>query len=343
MQAVIIEAHGGIDQLRYVEDLPIPDVGAGQVRVRVRAAALNRLDIWVRNGWEGIKLPLPHILGADAAGEVDAIAPDVSGLQVGDRVVINPGVACGQCDLCLSGQDNLCADFGILGEDMSGTYAEYIVVPARNILKMPDHVSFAEAAAASLVYLTAWHSLITRGGLTAGETVLVVGAGGGVNSASIQIAKLAGARVIVVGSSAPKLEQAKALGADEVVDRSREDWSRAVYKLTQRHGADIVIDNVGQETLFGSIRAVRRGGRILIVGNTSGPHAQVDLRYIFSKHISLIGSTMAPHADFVKAMHLVFNNQLKPVIGASYPLREAQRAHEALEQGEVFGKIVLEV
>jgi NADPH:quinone reductase-like Zn-dependent oxidoreductase len=343
MRAVILEKHGGVENLRYVEDFPAPQPKAGEVRVRVRAAALNRLDLWVREGWEGIKLPLPHILGADAAGEIEALGEGVQGLSLGDRVVLNPGVSCGACEWCLSGQDNLCPKFGILGEDMHGTYAEYVVVPARNALKLPDHVSYEQAAAAALVYLTAWHSLIRRGGLKAGESVLIVGAGGGVNSASIQIAKLAGATVYVVASNAEKAAQAQALGADFCIDRSAEDWARAIFRLTDRRGVDVVVDNVGMATINSSIRAVRRGGRILIVGNTSGYAANIDMRYLFAKHISLIGSTMAPHADFLQAMRLVFAGKLQPLISAQYPLTEAAQAQERLAQGDVFGKIVLTV
>jgi len=343
MRAVILEQHGGVENLRYVEDFPAPQPNAGEVRVRVRAAALNRLDLWVRDGWEGIKLPLPHILGADAAGEIDALGEGVQSLAIGDRVVVNPGISCGQCELCLSGQDNLCPKFGILGEDMHGTYAEYVVVPARNALKLPDHVSYEQAAAAALVYLTAWHSLIRRGNLKAGESVLIVGAGGGVNSASIQIAKLAGATVYAVASNAEKAAQAQALGADFCIDRSAEDWVRAIFQRTERRGVDVVVDNVGMATINGSIRAVRRGGRILIVGNTSGYAANIDMRYLFAKHISLIGSTMAPHADFVQAMRLVFAGKLQPLISKRYPLEQAQQAQISLANGDVFGKIVLTV
>src|SRR5260221_3098403 len=214
MGALLLEQHGPADVLKVVRDFPVPEPGTGEVRIRVRAAALNRLDIWVRNGWPGIKLPLPHIPGADAAGDIDKLGEGVVGWNVGDRVVIDPGVSCGHCEFCRSGHENLCPDFKITGEDIRGTNAEYIVISTRNLLKLPDHVSYTKSAAASLVYLTAWHSLITRGGLRPGETVLIVGAGGGVNTASIQIAKFAGAKVYVVGSDQQKLEQAKAIGAD---------------------------------------------------------------------------------------------------------------------------------
>ncbi|MCC7451812.1 MAG: zinc-binding dehydrogenase [Anaerolineae bacterium] len=343
MRAILLDQHGPVENLRYVTDHPTPEPGEGEVRIRVRAAALNRLDIWVRNGWPGIKLPLPHILGADAAGDIDQIGPGVAGWSVGDRVVIDPSASCGRCEYCRSGRQNLCDSFGIRGEHTTGTYAEYITISARNLLKLPDTVTYAQAAGAALVYLTAWHSLITKGHLRPAETVLIVGASGGVNTASIEIAKFAGAYVYVVGSSAAKLEQATALGADEVIDRSAEDWSKAIFKRTNRRGVDVVIDNVGKDTLFGSIRSVCKGGRILIVGNTSGPIAEVDLRYIFSKQISLIGSTMAPHSDFVTVMQLVFDGKLKPPISATYPLEQAADAQRALEQGDVFGKIILEV
>ncbi len=343
MRAILLDQHGSAENLRFVADYPAPEPGDGEVRVRVRAAALNRLDIWVRNGWPGIKLALPHILGADAAGDVDKVGPGVTGWNPGDRVVVDPGVSCGRCEYCRSGRQNLCEQFKILGEDTTGTCAEYVVVSARNLLTLPDQVSYADAAAAALVYLTAWHSLITRGNLRPGETVLVVGAGGGVNSASIQIAKFAGASVYAVASSAAKAEQAKRIGADDVIDRSAEDWSKGIFKRTNRRGVDVVVDNVGKETLFNSIRAARKGGRILIVGNTSGPLAEVDLRYIFSKQISIIGSTMAPHSDFVTVMGLIFDGRLKPVVGATYPLEKAADAHRALEKGDVYGKIVLEI
>ncbi len=343
MRAILLSEHGPADHLKLSTDVPIPEPGSGQVRLRVHAAALNRLDVWVRNGWPGIKLTLPHILGADAAGQVNALGDGVSGWSVGARVVIDPTVSCGVCEFCRAGEQNLCESGGIVGETTTGTYAEYIVISARNLLRLPDHVSYADAAASALVYLTAWHSLITKANLRPGQSVLIVGAGGGVNSASIQIAKLSGATVYVVGSNAAKLEEAKTLGANELIDRSAEDWTKAVYKRTQKRGVDVVVDNVGKETISGSIRSVRRGGKILIVGNTSGPLAEVDLRYIFGKHISIIGSTMAPHSDFVAVMQLIFAGKLKPVIGARFPLEQAADAHRLMEAGNVFGKIVLDI
>jgi NADPH:quinone reductase-like Zn-dependent oxidoreductase len=342
MRAAVLYEHGSRDVLQ-IADLPVPEPGRGQVRLQMKAAALNRLDLWVREGWKGLNLHMPHVTCADGAGIVEAVGEGVTNVQVGDRVGINPTIVDADC-LLLNGREDACLDIAIMGEHAPGVAAEYVVLPARNLIKLPDHVSFAESAAAGLVYVTAWHSLITRGGLQAGETVLVVGAGGGVNTASIQIAKLAGCKVYVVGSSGEKCTQANALGADVTIDRSSvENWSREVFRLTNKQGVDVVVDNVGQATMFDSIRSVRRGGRILIVGNTSGPMFNLDIRYIFNKQISLIGSSMGPTEDFQRVMHLVFDGKLKPVIGATLPLSEIREGHRLLEEGEVFGKVVLEV
>lgn len=343
MRGCVFYEHGGADVLRVVDDLPVPEPGRGEVRVRIHAAAFNRLDLWVREGWKGLNLTMPHVVGSDGAGVVDRLGEDVTAFQVGDRVSIDPMIVSPDSPALMTGLENQ-SRVAIMGEHVAGLMAEYRVVPVRNLLKMPDEMGFEGAAAAGLVYVTAWHSLITRGGLVAGETVLIVGAGGGVNTASIQIAKLAGARVIVVGSDAAKCSKAAELGADVVVDRSATpDWAKEVYKLTGKQGADVVVDNVGQATMFDSIRSVRIGGRILIVGNTSGPMFELDLRYIFSKHISLIGSTMGPHQDYVRVMNLVFSGALKPVIGEVLSLDDAPRGEEILEAGQVFGKVVVKI
>ncbi len=342
MKAVFFYEHGGPEVLRY-GDLPTPEPAAGEVLVRLRAAALNRLDLWVREGWPGIRLTYPHILGADGAGEVAALGAGVTGWEVGQRVVVNPNIGCGECEFCLAGQDNRCEHWQLLGETRAGTYAEYVVVPARNLLALPDGFGYHEAAAAALVFQTAWHSLVTRGQLRAGEWVLVVGASGGVNTASIQIAKLAGCRVLVVGSNAEKLALAEALGADALIDRSQTDnWAKEVYRLTGRRGVDVVVDNVGT-TFPLSFRAARKGGRILTVGNTGGPKFQIDNRYIFGKHLSVIGSTMSPQSDFREVMRLVFAGKLRPVLDRTFPLAEARAAQERLASGKQMGKITLEI
>ncbi len=342
MKAVLFEQHGGPEVLQYT-DYPTPQPGPGQVLVSIKAAALNRLDLWVRTGWPGIKLEYPHIPGADGAGEVAALGPGVTRWSVGDRVVIDGNLACGQCDYCKAGYDNRCRYWQLLGETTRGTYAEYVVVPEENLMLIPNGFDECAAAAAALVYQTAWHSLITRGGLRPGESVLIVGASGGVNTASIQIAKYAGATVYVVGSGPQKLALAESLGADVLIDRSKEEnWSKSVYNLTEKRGVDVVVDNVGT-TYPLSFRAAAKGGRILTVGNTGAPKIEIDNRYIFSKHLSLIGSTMAPRHDFETVMNLVFTGKLSPVIDRAYPLSEARQAQERLERGDQMGKIVLEV
>jgi len=298
--------------------------------------------VWVRNGWPGIRLEYPHIPGADGAGVISAIGPGVTSCRVGDRVVINSNLSDGTCEYCRAGQDNLCARWALLGETVRGTYAQFVVVPDRNVLALPPDYPFDGAAAAALVFLTAWHSLITRGRLQRGESILIVGAGGGVNTAAVQIAKYVGAKVIVVGSSQAKLKRAEELGADELIDRSRDaDWARPVYQLTNKRGVDVVVDNVGAGTLPLSLRAARKGGRILTVGNTGGPRFEFDNRYMFAKHLTYIGSTMGTRADFAQVMALIFAGQLRPVIDETFALQDARRAHERLEQGEFFGKIIL--
>jgi NADPH:quinone reductase-like Zn-dependent oxidoreductase len=342
VKAILLSSHGGLDVLEYGE-IPVPEPGPGEVLVRLKAAALNGLDIWVRKGWPSLKLQYPHIPGADGAGEVAALGPGVSGWTVGDRVVINSNLGCGECQFCLSGQDNRCRSWELLGETRRGTYAQYVKVPARNLYPLPEKFDDHQAAAAALVFHTAWHSLITRGQLKPGETVLVVGASGGVNTASIQIAKLAGAQVYVVGSNPEKLALAESLGADYLVDRSQEpDWSKSIFRMTGKQGVDVVVDNVGT-TYPLSFRAARKGGRILTVGNTGGPTVEIDNRFIFGKHLSLIGSTMGTQADFKAVMDLVFAGRLKAVIDRTFPLSEAREAQARLERGEQLGKITLAI
>jgi NADPH:quinone reductase-like Zn-dependent oxidoreductase len=341
LKAVLIHNHGGSEVLQYT-DYPTPEPTPGQVQVRLRAAALNRADLWVREGWPGLKLEYPHILGADGAGEVSSLGEGVINFQIGDRVVINSSISCGECAHCLSGKDNLCRKWHLLGETIHGTYAEYVVVPAINLLPLPNVFEYAEAAAASLVFHTAWHSLITRGHLKKGETVLVVGASGGVNMASIQVAKHVGAKVYVVGSTPEKLALAESLGADVLIDRSKEeDWSKPVYLATERQGVDVVVDNVGAGTMLLSMRAARKGGRILTVGNTGGAQFEIDNRYIFGKHLSILGSTMGTHTDFATVMGLVFEGKLRPILDRQYPLKEAAAAQERLASGQQMGKITL--
>jgi NADPH:quinone reductase-like Zn-dependent oxidoreductase/4-amino-4-deoxy-L-arabinose transferase-like glycosyltransferase len=354
MKAVLFHQHGGPEVLEYA-DFPMPEPKPGEALIRLRAASVNRMDVFVRNGWHGLKLEMPHINGADGAGEVVSISPPLlsgegdpkdrvrSGLRSDDHILINPNLGCGQCEYCLAGKDNLCADWHLLGETVRGTYAEYVSIPVRQLYKLPDDFDFHQAAASALVYQTAWHSLVKRGNLKQGETVLIVGAGGGVNTASVQIAKYIGAQVVIVGSDAQKLERAQSIGADILIDRSKEaDWSKSVFLATNKRGVDVVVDNVGT-TFMMSLRALRKGGRLLTVGNSGGPKFEIDNRFIFAKHLSIIGSTMSTMEDFNEVMGLIVAGKLKPVMDKVFPLKDAAAAQERLWKNENFGKITLDI
>ncbi|MBV6393619.1 MAG: alcohol dehydrogenase [Anaerolineales bacterium] len=342
MKAVLFYKHGGPEVLEYA-DFPTPLPKPGEALVKLHAAALNRMDVFVRNGWPGLKLELPHINGADGAGEIVELGAGANGFNIGDRVVINANLGCGECDFCKSGRDNLCAKWHLLGETVRGTYAEYISLPVRQLYKLPDDYDYHLAVSAALVYQTAWHSMVKRGGVKAGETAAIVGAGGGVNSASIQVAKYLGAQVVVIGSSEAKLKQAESIGADILIDRSKEeDWSKAVFIATNKQGVDVVVDNVGA-TFPLSFRALKKGGRLLTVGNSAAPRFEIDNRYIFAKHLSIIGSTMSTLGDFAEVMDLVVAGKLKPIHDMTFPLKEAAAAQERLWRGENFGKITLAI
>ncbi len=340
MKAILFYQHGGPEVLEY-GDYPTPEPAPGEVLIRLKAAALNRLDLWVREGWPGIRLNYPHIPGADGAGDIAALGEGVSGLTVGTPVVINSNIGCGTCEACQAGLDNRCERWHLLGETRRGTYAEYVAVPARQVLPLPEGFDYHAAAAAALVYHTAWHSLITRGNLRPGESVLIVGASGGVNTASIQIARYAGATVYVVGSTDEKLAMAESLGAHYLINRSKEEnWAKSIHKMTNRRGVDVVVDNVGT-TFPLSFRAARKGGRILTVGNTAGPKFEIDNRFIFGKHLSVIGSTMGTLTDFRTVMPLVFAGHLRVPLDKTFPLAEARAAQERLQNGQQMGKITL--
>jgi len=342
VKAILFHQHGGADALRY-EDFETPQPGPGEALVRLRAASLNRLDLWVREGWPGIKLQYPHIPGADGAGEIAALGEGVSGWQVGQPVAINSNLGCGECAECQRGNDNRCSRWQLLGETRRGTYAEFVAVPARQLFALPPGFDYRVAAAAGLVFLTAWHSLVRRAALQPGETVVVVGASGGVNTASIQIAKHLGARVIVIGSDSEKLALAESLGADILVNRQiNPDWHKVIFSLTDKRGAEVIVDNVGT-TYPLSFRAAAKGGRIVTVGNTGGPVFEIDNRFIFSKHLSLLGSTMGTLADYQQVMSLVAAGKLRPALDVSFPLAEARAAQERLARGEQKGKITLEI
>ncbi|MFB6286044.1 MAG: zinc-binding dehydrogenase [Candidatus Bipolaricaulia bacterium] len=339
MKAVRIHEHGGPEVLQY-EDAPDPEIGAGEALIRVKACALNHLDLFVRAGAVP-GLDLPHTSGSDVAGTLEDVGADVDGFQPGDHVVLNPSLSCGNCEFCRMGEDSLCASFSIVGEHGDGGYAELVKVPARNLSRMPDGFSFEQAAAAPLTFLTAWRMLMTRARLRTGEDVLILGASGGVGTAALQIAKLAGARVFVTAGSDEKLQRLQELGADELINYNEVDFSKDVYHRTGKRGVDVVVESVGEATFPGSVRCLRKGGRLVCCGATTGPQGEMDLRVLFWKQLELIGSTMGTRAEFDDVMNLVWDRKLEPIVHRTFPLSDAQAAHEAMAAGDVFGKLVL--
>jgi len=342
MKAVIFSEHGGPEVLRYAER-PEPEMGPEEVLIRVRACALNHLDLWVRRGMPGIAIPMPHIPGSDIAGEVARVGANVVGVKAGERVLLSPGISCGQCVYCLKGNDNFCRQYTLFGYRVDGGYAEYVRSPAVNAIPIPAKLGFEEAAALPLVFLTAWHMLITRAQLKPDETVLVLGAGSGVGSAAIQIAKVAGARVIATAGSELKLQKAKELGADDVFLHTIKHWSREVKRLTERRGVDVVVEHVGEATWQESLASLAAGGRLVTCGATTGYDGRIDLRYLFSRHLSILGSYMGSKAELYSVLDLVNRGLVKPVIDTVMPLEKASDAHARLEKREQFGKIVLRV
>jgi NADPH:quinone reductase-like Zn-dependent oxidoreductase len=343
VKAIFYHEHGSTERLQYGE-LPDPEPEPGEVLVRLEAVSLNHMDLFTLEGWPGLQLEMPHIPGADGAGEIVAVDPGATEFAIGDRVVVYPNLTCGMCEYCLSGADNLCRQWQLLGEHAPGTFRQLIALPERNLLKMPSNFDAAVAAAAALVFLTAWHSLITRGELRRGEHVLVIGASGGVNTASIQVAKYAGAVVYVLGSSPEKLSVAQRLGADVLIDRQENPaWYETAYLADGRRGVDVVVDNVGAPTMEQSMRAARKGGRILTVGNTGGPRYEIDNRLVFGKHLSILGSTMGTRSEFETVMGLVFRGKLSPLLDRRYALKEATAAFTRMQAGDQLGKITLTV
>lgn len=340
MKAVIFEQHGGPDVLKLTE-VPDPQIKANEVLVEVRACALNHLDVWVRNGLPGIKIPLPHILGNDVAGVVRDVGELVTWVNTGDEVMLQPGISCGHCAECLAGRDNMCRDYDIIGSGRDGGYAELVAVPGINVIPKPKNLSWQEAAALPLVTLTAWHMLVARADVQPGEAVLVHAAGSGVGSVGIQIAKLRGARVITTASSEEKLAKARELGADETVNYTREDWPKEVRRLTNGRGVDVVFEHTGAETWPGSILSLKKGGRLVTCGATSGFDAKTDLRHVFYRHLTILGSMMGSKADLLEAMKFIESGQIRAVVDQTLPLSEARKAHELMEDRAQFGKLVL--
>lgn len=339
MKAVRFHQHGGPEVLT-LEDAPDPAPRPGLAIVRVRACALNHLDIWQRRGIERVKIPFPHISGADVSGEV---VDSAGGTPSSMRVMLQPGLSCGTCAACLAGRDNRCARYDVLGYMSDGGYAELVRVPEANLIPIPAHIDFVEAAAFPLTFLTAWHMLFTRARLEEGEIVLVLAAGSGVGQAALQLARHAGAFVIATAGSPDKLALATKLGADATIDHSTEDVAAAVKKITAGRGADIVVEHVGRATWDASVRSLARGGRLVTCGATTGHDAAVDLRHLFGRQLSLLGSYMGEKAELLKAARLFFGGIVRPVVDRVFPLAEAAEAHRHLESRRQFGKIVLEL
>ncbi len=342
MKALAFTEFGGPDTLA-LRDVPDLQAGPGEIVLRVRACALNHLDIFVREGIPALKTPLPFWTGSDIAGDVAAVGAGVQDVRVGERVVVNPSLACGRCEFCLQGEDCLCVQYGLIGEHVPGGLAEYVTVPAANVLRLPEHVSYEDAAAFVLTNMTAWRMVVSRGQVRPGQDVLILGVGGGVSSTAVQIAKLCGARVFVTSSSDAKLERARTLGADVGINYAREDWARAVYEKTGKRGVDVVIENVGAATWKPSLRALRKGGRLITCGATTGPIGETDIRIVFWNQLHIIGSTMANRKEFHDVMRLFFAGRLKPIVDEVVPLKDGAAAQQRLAEGRQFGKIVLRV
>jgi NADPH:quinone reductase-like Zn-dependent oxidoreductase len=340
VKAIVIRSHGGPEVLSW-EDVPDPVAGPGEVVVRVRAVALNHLDMWIRRGVPGAPFHLPAITGADVSGVLHAVGPGVEGLEVGAEVLVAPGVSCGLCAACAAGQDHLCPRYTVLGEGCDGGMAEYVKVPAANAVPKPANLSHVDAAAMSLTFLTAWHMLVARAELRATETVLVHAAGSGVGTAAIQIARFLGAHVIATASSEAKLEAARGLGAHEAVSTADPGWPRRVKALTGGRGVDVVFEHVGGAIFEDSLKVLARAGRLVTCGATAGVDARVNLRHVFFKSLSILGSTMGSRGEFHHLVRLFAAGVFRPVVDRVMPLSEARAAHEALERREVFGKVVL--
>ena len=338
MKAIFFTEHGDNNVLQYGER-PTPEPAAGQVRVAIRAASLNHLDIFVRDGIPDV--PLPQIPGGDGSGIVDALGEGVEGLTPGDRVLLQPGLFCGACEFCRAGEQSLCVRYGIVGEHVAGTFAEFVVVPAANVFAIPAGLSFPEAAAFPLAYQTAWRMIVGRAAVRAGETVLIHGAGGGVAGAALEIARLCGARVIATTSDPEKAKRAQEAGAELVLDYAAEDVGQAVRRHTAKRGVDVVVDTVGEKTWMTSLKAVAKGGRIVTCGATSGPNPKEEIRLIFWKGISILGSTMANDREFRALLQAVASGRLRPRVDRVFPLSKAAEAYALLEAGRQQGKLVL--
>lgn len=339
MKAVAFDAHGGPEVLTY-RDLPDPRPAVDEALIDVRACGINHLDLWVRNGL-GLTIEMPHVLGNDIVGVIAETGAAVTHAKPGDRVLILPTLSCGVCQACMSGDDNLCRDYDVLGRRRNGGYAEKVAVPGVNCLPFPENLSWEEAAAVPLVFLTAWHMLIGRADLRPGEDVLIIGAGSGVGSAAVQIARLFGARVIATAGNDAKLERAKSLGAHDVIRHDRDDLAREARRLTEKKGVEVVFEHVAGPVFEQAVAALARNGRLVTCGATAGHKVTLDVNLLFGRHLTLMGSWMGRRAELVDVLKFVRDGRLKPVVDTVMPLADARKAHEKIEAREHFGKVVL--
>jgi NADPH:quinone reductase-like Zn-dependent oxidoreductase len=341
-EAMVMRSTGGPEVLERAT-IELADPGPRQVRVRVRAVAVNHIDVWARRGLPHFRYDFPHRLGADIAGEIEALGPGVTTCKVGDKILVNPGLSCGACEKCLAGQDVFCRQYKILGENTQGGYSRHVVIPDANVLPLPKDLSFTLGAALPLCFLTAWQMVVKKGQVRPGQTVLVQAAGSGVSSAAIQIAKMLGARVITTTSTDEKAKRAKELGADEVINYVTQDFVAETKRLTEKRGADVIIEHVGGDVFAKSILAAAWGGRIVTCGATAGFTPEIDLRHVFFRQVEVLGSTMGSKGDLFGILRLVDEGKLRPVVDRVLPLWDAAEAHRLLEERKAFGKVVLEV
>ena len=343
MKAVRLHGHGGVEKLRYEETEPPKLASPTDVVVQLKAAALNHIDIWNRLGLTGVEVEMPHILGGDGAGVVVETGAEVTHVKKGDAVCLYPATGCGQCEFCLADSDFMCVHLRVLGERLKGTYAEYVRLPAQNCFPIPPGYSFEESAAFPLVFLTVWRMLVTNARLRPGDQVLILGIGGGVATAALQIAKQMGSHVIVTSGSDEKLDMAKNWGADHGINYRKSDFSKEVRALTKKRGVDVVVDCVGGDGWSKSLAALAKGGRLVTCGATAGVSPQTDLRRIFWNHLSIFGSTLGSREEFRQILNFLGNTQIRPIIDQLFPLKDTAAAHQRMERGEQFGKIVLQI
>ncbi len=342
MKAVLFDQHGGLEVLKYT-DTPVPKFEETEALVQVEACGLNHLDLWVRQGLPGVQIPMPHIVGSEIVGKVAKVGPKVTQVKPGQRVLVVPGIHCGSCPVCQAGRESLCREFKIIGLQTNGGYAEYAAVPGKNLIPPTAKLKPEEWAAVPLVFMTAWHMLVTRAGLKAGESVLIQAGGSGVGSAAIQVAKLCGATVFATVGSEQKLKKAKALGADWVINYSKWDFSDEVRRLTEGRGVDVVLEHIGPATWRGSMKSLAKGGRLVTCGATTGPIVELDLRFFFTREISVIGCYMGSRRELDQVLNLVAEGRLKPVVDTVFPLKEAVKAQATMAGRNFFGKLVLKV